>query len=673
MDCEFIERLRLIPGRADVPVVMVTADTESDVRHRALQLGAQDFLTKPVDKVELTARVRNLLALRKSQQQLADRAAWLAEEVTKATAEIAAREKEAILRLSRAAEYRDPETGSHLLRMSNYTRLIATQLGLPAAEQQLLLEASPMHDIGKVGTPDQILLKPGRLTPEEFEIMKQHATIGYEILRDSVSPLLQCAAKLALAHHEKFDGSGYPLGLAGEAISHARAHRRGRGRVRCPDLGAALQEGLDPGCGRRLPEDQLRQPFRPALRRGFSRRLAAGARDTRALSRRNRQQRCRRIAHTLTAMLDPSQFVELKASGNLPSPKGAALKVIELCQRDNVTLPEIIQVLQIDPAMVGRILKLANSAAFGRPRPAVALTPDVLMSIGIQSVRQVVLAFSLVSGNRNGQCPGFDYELFWSRSAATGVAAQLLGAATRAAPPAELFTVGLLANIGRMALAALHAERYGALITEAGGQFAPGADVAGAEDLRPHPPRRSGRDDARLGPAQAVHRRRAVPRERRQLADFGIESRSGRLAYCLHLATQDCRSLLRAAAGTRRRNSSSLLPLSKDLGIPDGNLVALGDQMLREWKDWSAMLELGVREVVPFSALEAEPESPGIPSAPETLQNTWSSSSSTTTRPCACCSRSCLPPPDIPCMWRATATKGWAWPCSTSRNWSLPI
>jgi putative two-component system response regulator len=102
--------------------------------------------------------------------------------------------------------------------MSNYTRLIAVQLGLPPAEQELLLESSPMHDIGKVGTPDHILLKPGRLTPEEFEIMKQHATIGYEILRDSVSPLLQCAAKLALAHHEKFDGSGYPQGLAGEAI-----------------------------------------------------------------------------------------------------------------------------------------------------------------------------------------------------------------------------------------------------------------------------------------------------------------------------------------------------------------------------------------------------------------------------------------------------------------------
>ncbi|MBK8762639.1 MAG: response regulator [Sulfuritalea sp.] len=215
---EFIRRLQAMPERRDVAIVMVTADTESDVRHQALSLGAQDFLTKPVDKVELIARVRNLLALRLSRRQLADRAAWLADEVAKATATIAAREKEAILRLSRAAEYRDPETGMHLLRMSNYTRIVAAGLGLPPGEQKQLMEAAPMHDVGKVGTPDHILLKPGRLTPEEFEVMKQHATIGYEILRDSVSQLLQNAAVVALTHHEKFDGSGYPRGLAGEAI-----------------------------------------------------------------------------------------------------------------------------------------------------------------------------------------------------------------------------------------------------------------------------------------------------------------------------------------------------------------------------------------------------------------------------------------------------------------------
>jgi len=132
--------------------------------------------------------------------------------------EIRAREKEAIFRLSRAAEYRDPETGAHLLRMSNYTRLIARQLGLPIAEQEMLQEAAPMHDIGKVGIPDAILLKPGRLTEQEMETMRQHPVFGHEILNGSVSPLLQCAAVVALSHHEKFDGSGYPQRLAGEAI-----------------------------------------------------------------------------------------------------------------------------------------------------------------------------------------------------------------------------------------------------------------------------------------------------------------------------------------------------------------------------------------------------------------------------------------------------------------------
>ena len=318
-------------------------------------------------------------------------------------------------------------------------------------------------------------------------------------------------------------------------------------------------------------------------------------------------------------MIDPNQFIELKASGNLPSPKGSALKVIELCQRDNVTLPEIIQVLQIDPAMVGRILKLANSAAFGRPRPAVALTPDILMSIGIQSVRQVVLAFSLVSGNREGHCPGFDYELFWSRSAATGVAAQLLGAATRAAPPAELFTVGLLTNIGRMALAALHAERYGELMTQAGGQFA-----AGLTSLE-----QKAFGHTHLDVAAAMMRDWGLPKlftdavlfhEAPQLADFGIESRSGRLAYCLKLATQ-LADLCFLPQLERGPEFFKLLPQAKELGIPEGNLIALGDQMLREWKDWSAMLELGVREVAPFSTLEAAAENQNLaaPEAPRHL------------------------------------------------------
>lgn len=215
---EFIRRLRQLPDLDNIPVVMVTASNQAEVRYAALEAGATDFLGKPVDKNEFIARLRNMAQLRGSQRLLRDRAALLASEVAAATETIVERERETIFRLSRAAEYRDPETGAHILRMAHYSRLIAGALGLPPEEQQLVFEAAPMHDIGKVGTPDMILLKPGRLDPDEFTIMKRHARVGYDILRDSTSPILQAAAAIALAHHEKFDGSGYPQGLAGEAI-----------------------------------------------------------------------------------------------------------------------------------------------------------------------------------------------------------------------------------------------------------------------------------------------------------------------------------------------------------------------------------------------------------------------------------------------------------------------
>ncbi|MCX8017454.1 MAG: response regulator [Rhodocyclaceae bacterium] len=216
----FLERFRALPGMAEIPVIMITADIEKDVRHRALEAGANDFLTKPIDKTEFLARMKNTLALRRGQKQLANRAAWLAEEVKKALAEVAAREREAIFLLTRAAEYRDPETGAHILRMAHYSRLIGEALGLAEDELDLLLEAAPMHDIGKVGIPDAILLKPGKLDDDEFAIMKRHAEIGHQILQGhSLSNrMLRMAAEIAISHHEKFDGTGYPRRLAGEAI-----------------------------------------------------------------------------------------------------------------------------------------------------------------------------------------------------------------------------------------------------------------------------------------------------------------------------------------------------------------------------------------------------------------------------------------------------------------------
>ena len=215
---EFTRLFRSFNHYGSIPVLMVTANNNTGVRHEALISGVSDFLSKPLDNVEFLARAKNLLALRTSHKQLSTHAEWLSKEVRKATAEIVAREQETIFCLARAAEYRDPETGAHISRMAHYSKHIACVLGLPLDQQDLILEAAPMHDIGKVGTPDSILLKPGSLTDEELIIMKQHAVIGYEVLNTGNSHLLKMAAEIALTHHEKFDGSGYPRGLVGYDI-----------------------------------------------------------------------------------------------------------------------------------------------------------------------------------------------------------------------------------------------------------------------------------------------------------------------------------------------------------------------------------------------------------------------------------------------------------------------
>lgn len=215
---EFMASFGALGHRKDVPIVMVTADTERSVRLVALESGARDFLTKPVDKVELLARVNNLLILRNQTRQLSNRALLLASEVRKATQEIHSREREIVHRLSLAAEYRDLETGHHIKRMAKFSQMIAQEIGLPEAECELILEAAPMHDIGKVAIPDEILLKPARLTEDEWGLMKRHAELGYSILSGSKSPLIRVAATIAHTHHEKWDGSGYPRGLKGDQI-----------------------------------------------------------------------------------------------------------------------------------------------------------------------------------------------------------------------------------------------------------------------------------------------------------------------------------------------------------------------------------------------------------------------------------------------------------------------
>lgn len=215
---EFTQRFRAIPQCCDIPLVVITVVEDRIVRYKALEAGATDFLNKPFDHYECRARCRNLLLLRRQQRIIKDRAKWLEQQVALATKELRTREEETLLRLAKAGEFRDAETGNHILRMARYSRLIADQLQLMPQLREVIELAAPMHDIGKIGVPDSVLLKRDRLTPQEREVMQTHTRMGYEIIKGSPSEYLQMGAVIALRHHERYDGSGYPDRLQGEAI-----------------------------------------------------------------------------------------------------------------------------------------------------------------------------------------------------------------------------------------------------------------------------------------------------------------------------------------------------------------------------------------------------------------------------------------------------------------------
>ena len=212
---------RLGPVTADgtgVPFLVLTADATEDTKRRALSAGARDFLTKPLNQIEMLLRVRNLLQVQQLQQRLHQHNTELESAVSERTRELDLARLEVLDRLALAAEYRDDDTQEHAQRIGRTCALLATELGLPDQEVALIRRAAPLHDIGKIGIPDAILLKPGKLTAEEFEQIKTHTTIGAEILSRSQSPLLRLAELIALTHHERWDGRGYPCGLAGEEI-----------------------------------------------------------------------------------------------------------------------------------------------------------------------------------------------------------------------------------------------------------------------------------------------------------------------------------------------------------------------------------------------------------------------------------------------------------------------
>ena len=208
---EICRRLKANPDRRRIPIIFVTAMTSIEDEERGLEIGAVDYITKPISPPIVRARVRTHLALY-------DQSRELERMVRQRTHELISTRQQIIRRLGRAAEFKDNETGNHVLRMSHYSRLIAEAHGLGAEAADIVFSTAPMHDIGKIGIPDSILLKPGKLDASEWEIMRQHPLMGAEIIGKHDNELLETARIISLSHHEKWDGSGYPLGLKGEEI-----------------------------------------------------------------------------------------------------------------------------------------------------------------------------------------------------------------------------------------------------------------------------------------------------------------------------------------------------------------------------------------------------------------------------------------------------------------------
>lgn len=215
---QVIQQLKELKGDCYLPILALSIEKNQEIRLRVLAAGATDFLSKPYESIEVLVRIRNMIEIRILDDQVRNQNKILETKVRERTKELYDTRLDIIHRLARAAEFRDNETGAHVIRMSQYCAQLGNVAGLSETQCDLLLTASPLHDIGKIGIPDSILLKPGKLTPEEWEIMKTHTIIGTELLSGSGFALMKMAELIALTHHEKWDGTGYPKGLKGEDI-----------------------------------------------------------------------------------------------------------------------------------------------------------------------------------------------------------------------------------------------------------------------------------------------------------------------------------------------------------------------------------------------------------------------------------------------------------------------
>jgi putative two-component system response regulator len=235
---------RLLPPGSYFPILMLTADARPELKEEALARGAKDFLTKPLSATEVKLRIKNLLEARAFHRALQAHSEELERKVQARTRQLDEAQVEMLIRLAKAGEFRDDESGEHVWRVAHTSMLLARELGLPFEQCELILRAARLHDVGKIGIPDGILYKPSRLNEAEFAVVKAHTLVGAQLLSGGRSPLMKMAETIALTHHERWDGSGYPQGLAGEAIpiegrilavadafdalTHDRPHQRAR-------------------------------------------------------------------------------------------------------------------------------------------------------------------------------------------------------------------------------------------------------------------------------------------------------------------------------------------------------------------------------------------------------------------------------------------------------------
>jgi putative two-component system response regulator len=221
----------------ETPVITLTASRDRETRLQIIELGVADFLSKPIDETELSTRLRNVIEAKRYREHLSQSAEQLERAVRQRTSQLEESRRDVVLCLARAAEYRDDNTGHHVIRVGRYSSILAAELGLPPVFVDMIEFAAQLHDVGKIGIPDSILHKPGRLTTEEMEVMRHHAEMGWKIIAPmaeskvvcegtegedgsagSQSPMLVMAARIALSHHEWFNGNGYPQRLSGTSI-----------------------------------------------------------------------------------------------------------------------------------------------------------------------------------------------------------------------------------------------------------------------------------------------------------------------------------------------------------------------------------------------------------------------------------------------------------------------